>query len=309
MRYFKYICSSFSFRYSILLLISLPLLGLSSCIKDDFPNCNTTLLLQIKAVDVAGQDITASGEAGGAYVYVFDKKQRFIQQISVSAADIQDKTPIKIYHEGINDFSVLVWSNLNGKQLVDSLISGISIEKAFIRLKKNAEGYAQNPNDLFQGILQIKNNSNANSDVTLEQTITIQRKTALLNIMVKGLEVPPVNNYYFIIKGVTKDTYNFKGELVGDSIRYKQGGEFNTSNSQFISSPFSMYPIPAGSRLTILIYDGDNLIATAETNDKDGSNIVPIVGVTTNVLIDLRASLNVTIAVTNWQDIYHWVEW
>lgn len=307
MRYFKYINSVYSFRYNILMLISLSCF--SSCIKDDFPDCNTTLFLHIKAVDITEQDITSSGEAGGAIVYVFDENQHFIEHIQVSSADIQNKTPIKIFHKGISNFSVIVWSNLNGNQQADSLTGGVHIEQAFVRLKKNTESYALNPDDLFHGILNIKNNNHANSNVTIEETITIQRKTALLNIMVKGLPTQPTDNYYFVIKGAAKDSYNFKGELVGDSIRYRQGGEFNTSNSQFISSPFSMYPLQDSGRLTILIYDGDNLIATAETNDKDGSNIVPIVGVTTNVLIDLRSSLNVNIVVTNWDDIYHWLEW
>lgn len=307
MRYYKYISTICWFRYNILILISL--LCFSSCIKDDFPDCNTTLFLQIKAVNITGQDITSSGEAGGANVYVFDENQHFVEQIAISSTDIQNKTPIKIFHKGISNFSVIVWSNLNGRQQADSLTTGISMSQAFIQLKKNAEGYAQNPDDLFQGILNIENNKHANSNVTLEETVTIERKTALLNIMVKGLSNQPAHNYYFIIKGASKNTYNLKAELVGDSIRYRQSGEFNTSNSQFISAPFSMFPLPEGGRLTISIYDGENLIATAETNDKDGSNIVPIVGVTTNVLIDLRASLNVNIVVTDWADVYHWLEW
>lgn len=307
MSYSKYTHITTLYKYSILLLILL--LCLSSCIKDDFPNCNTTLFLQIKAVDATGVDITSSGEAGAAEVYIFDRNQRFIEQISVTSEDIKNKVPLKIFHKGTSNFTVVVWSNLNGNQQVDSLTIGTSIDQAFVQLKRSAEGYALNPDDLFQGILNIKNNSNASSDITIEDSITIQRKTALLNIMVKGLEFQNPNNYYFIIKGASKDTYNFKGELVGDSIRYKQNGEFNTSGTQFISSPFSLYPLPEGGRLTILIYNGENLIATAETNNKDGSNIVPIVGVTTNVLIDLRASLNVNIVVTDWEDIYHWFEW
>ncbi|WP_221409269.1 FimB/Mfa2 family fimbrial subunit [Dysgonomonas alginatilytica] len=292
--------------YSICTLLIL--LSFSACIKDDFPNCNTTLLLQIKAIDATGQDITASGEAGGAKLYVFDKNQRLIQQLPVSADDIQNRTRIQLLIKGTNSFSVVVWSNLNGNQQADSLANGISMNQAFVQLKKNAEGYAVNPDDLFFGILNM-NSSSANSDITLEDNITIQRKTAIVNIMVKGLDAQAANDYYFIIKGAKEDTYNFKGNLVGSPIDYKQSGEFNTSNTQFISSPFSMYPLSEGNSLTIYIYKGEELIATANTNNVNGGNIVPVEGVTTNVLIDVRSSLNVNIIVTDWNDVYHWFEW
>lgn len=292
------------------------LLSFSACIKDDFPNCNTTLFLQIKAVDASGQDITSSGEAGAAKIYVFDEKQRFIQQMTVSATDIQNKIRIPLYIKGVNSFSVVVWSNLNGNQQADSLANSISMDQALVQLKRNADGYAINPDDLFFGMTNVKA-SNTNADITIEDNITIQRKTALLNIMVKGLDAQLTrstdaqlaNNYYFIIKGTTKDAYNFKGELTGNPIEYKQYGEFNASNTQFISSPFRMFPLSEGNRLTISIYKGDELIATANKNDEDGSDIRPIVGVTSNVLIDLRAALKVNIIVTDWDSVYHWFEW
>ncbi|MBF0578138.1 FimB/Mfa2 family fimbrial subunit [Dysgonomonas sp. GY617] len=309
MRHLKYKISNQLFKYTLhSVIVLLVLLSFSACIKDDFPNCNTTLFLQINAINASGQDITASGETGEAKLYVFDQNQRLTQQMTVSVADIQNKTRIQLLIKGTNHFSIVVWSNLNGNQQADSLANGISMDQAFIQLKKNTEGYAINPDDLFFGILNIKG-SNTNTDITIENTITIQRKTALLNIMVKGLNAQFANDYYFIIGGTTKDAYNFKGNLVGSPIEYQQNGEFNASNTQFISSPFRVYPLADGNSLTIYIYKGDQLIATANTNDENGANIIPIVGVTTNVLIDLRASLNVNIIITNWEEVYHWFEW
>lgn len=299
-QWFKYIL------YSVLTLFSL--LSFMSCIKDDFTNCNTTLFLQIKAIDAAGQDITSSGETGSAQLYIFDQNQRFVQQVAVSASDIQNKIRIQLFIKGVNGFSVVAWSNLNGNQQADSLVTGITMEQALVKLRKNTEGYAVNPDDLFHGIFTT-NSSRSTTDISIENTITIERKTALVNILVKGLDAQSADDYYFIIKGTTKDTYNFKGNLTGNPIDHKQGGEFNASNTQFVSSPFSMYPLPEENKLTILIYKGDELIATAETNDENGSDIIPIAGITTNVLIDLRTSLTVTIRVTTWDDVYHWFDW
>ncbi|WP_165042286.1 FimB/Mfa2 family fimbrial subunit [Dysgonomonas sp. ZJ709] len=309
----KYLIFARKLKYcTILLFVSL---CFSACIYDDFPTCDTTLSMNIKAVNPAGQDITSSGEAGGAHVYIFDKNQRFVQEIAVSANDIQNKVPVKIFYKGRDSFSVVVWSNLNGKQEVSSLNEGISMDQALVQLKRDTEAYAQNPDDLFYGITNIKERT-ANADVTIEDNVTIHRKTALVNIMVKGLDAPVLassitkaaSDYHFIITGTKEDAYNFKGNLTGNSITYNQGGEFNDSNTQFISYPFTMYPLSDGNRLTIAIYKGDTLIAIAETNS-DGTDIIPIIGGTINILIDLRGSLTVNIKVTDWDNEYHWFEW
>jgi hypothetical protein len=288
----------------------------SSCIFEDLPTCNTTLLLQIKAVDVTGEDITSTGEAGGAQIYVFDKNQHFVEQVAVSNTDIQNRIPVRLFYKGRDSFSVIVWNNLNGNQQVSPMNEGITLEQALVQLKSDTDGYALNPDDLFYGITNIKAREAA-VDVTIEDSVTIQRKTALVNIMVKGLDAPvfasldtkaAASDYHFIITGTKEDAYNFRGTLTGNSITYNQGGEFNASNTLFISSPFTIYPLSDGNRLTISIYKSDTLIATAETNS-NGTSIIPIVGSTTNILIDLRGSLNINIIVTDWKDEYHWFEW
>lgn len=308
----RHLAYNISNRWVKYILYSVPalliLLSFSACIKDDLKNCNTTLLLQIKAINAAGQDITVGGEAGAVRLYVFDKDQRLIQQMYVSASDIQNKTRVRLLIKGTDSFSVVAWSNLNGNQQADSLTNGISMDRALVQLKRNAEGYAINPDDLFYGILNI-DSSNANSDITLEENLTIQRKTALVTIIVKGLDAGQDNDYYFVIRGARKDSYNFKGDLLGNAIDYKQNGKFNASNTQFISTPFRVYPLSDDYSLTIFIYRRENLIAVINKNDQDGSSIIPIAGVSTYVLIDLRASLNVGIVVTDWNDVYHWFEW
>lgn len=281
------------------------------CIKEDLSRCQTELLLQVTVVNANGDDITSTGEAGEIEVYLFDGNQLFVSRITASAEEVEHFTPITITYNVSSNFWVVVWSNLNGGQQVSPLVSGVTtMDEALVQLMRDEEEYARNPDDLFFGIKNI--GSEAITRAAGDNSIMIARKTALMNISVKGLDPLLADQYYLVISGAKEDAYNFKGILTGNPIEYRQSGRFDDSGELFVSDePFRIFPLSLGNRLTISIYAGDELITSVDTKS-DGSSIIPIVGRTNNILIDLTeqaATLTVNVEVTDWNNIYHWFEW
>lgn len=292
--------------------------SISSCVFEDTESCDTEIAikkttLSVSVFNAAGQNITTTGVAGDVHLFVFDDNQKFVDEIIVKSIEIQNNTPITIGYKDVTNYWVVAWGNLNSKQKVTQLTKGMSIEEGLVQLEKNVEGYAINPDDLFWGIQFCPSSqTKAGVDTKTENiTLEMRRMTARMAITVIGLN-PQLNDYRFIISGSNEDTYTFNGNLVGSPIAYKEDGMFDP-NSNFVSLlPFSMFPLTEGDYNTISIYQGNNLIVSVHTNSVNGANIVPIVGVTNNILIDLTGQLTemeATIKVSDWNTVHQWVEW
>lgn len=292
--------------------------NVSSCINEDLSNCNSKIdfVLRLKLVNAQGNDITQLRDVDDVILYIFDNNQKFLNQTTILANDVRNYVPVNLSYENTNDIWVVAWSNFKENQDVTPLTQGMSMQDALVKLKKNSEGFAVNPDDLFWGTIHLSQNDAVQLN-SVNQTINnlvLSRQVAQLNITVKGLD-PGYDDYYFIIGGSKEDTYNFEGKLRGNPIEYKQYGSFDAVTSLFHSAGFSMYPLSDGNSNTISIYRSGNLIASVNVNSEDGSHIVPIRGVMLNVLIDLtqpsggNVSIAVSIKVTKWDEYYHWVEW
>lgn len=299
-------------KYLILLLI-LPFL--SACIKSDPPNC-VRFSLNIKVLDINGDDITTLGDAGDVQLYIFDENLNYLDKINVSSEDIINKKQLDfLYRNNSSILWVVAWGNLNGNQniLPPIFSNSTQVNNALIQLKKGTNGHAINPDDLFAGTLQVCGQCNSNN------IITIERKTALMNLTAVGIpNNPVVQDYYFVIKGAEQDAYNFLIDLTGSAITYKQSASYlsakNTlkaAQSIITTNPFKVYPLSVGNRFVIEIYNGNNLIGVADKDDQ-GRDIVPVRGETVNILLNFSgaaAPLEVKIEVTNWNDLYQWVVW
>jgi hypothetical protein len=275
----------------------------SSCIKDDLSNCGVSL--RVKAINASGNDITATGQAGTVILYIFDNNKHFVEEKKISKQDVQNNIPVEFRGKSFTNYWVVVWSNLEDKQQVTDLKQGMLMKEALVQLKENAEAYAINPDDLFHGFSQIT--TSIQSQTAINNEVVISRKTALLNIVVRGLKLDQSDKYHFKINGASQNAYDFEGKLRGEGIEYKQNGEFNTQGTLFASYPFTVFDLIDGNSFSISIYRDDELLALVHTSS--GKPIIPQIGVTNNILIDLTTTLDATIKITDWDVMYYWFEW
>lgn len=274
------------------------------CIREDLSGCTSEFNLNIVAVNATGEDITETGEAGTVEVFVFDFNREFTENAVLPPAAVQRHIPYKYLYQHTADLWFVGWSNLNGAQDVTLPVEGSPKEDALIRLRRDGDGYAISPDDLFFGLKPF----NINPRIT-SADLVIARKTALMYLTVIGLNPSFGNRYTFIVSGAEDDTFDFAGNLRGSPVDYRQRGEFDTSNGSFHTfSAFRVFPLRAGVGFTISIYR-DGLLIAAVDADQDGNPIVPRVGETINVLIDLAAQLSVNVRVTDWDKTFQWLQW
>lgn len=260
--------------------------------------------LNIRALNAAGEDITETGEAGTVEIFVFDFNREFTENAALSPQAVQSHTPYRYFYQDAADLWFVGWSNLNGAQDVTIPVQGTPKEEAVVRLRRDEDLFAINPDDLFFGLKPF----NINPQIT-SADLVIGRKTASMYLAVIGLNPLFAGRYTFILRGAEDDAFDFAGNLTGEPIEYRQEGEFDIPTGIFHTlSGFRVFPLREGTGFTVSIYRDDLLIAAAST-DQDGNLIVPRVGVTTNVLIDLSAELIVNVIVTGWDKTFQWLLW
>lgn len=295
-------------------LILLPIFFVSSCIKTDTSDC-VCFSLNVKVLNADGEDITALGEAGDAQIFLFDENFNYVEKKNVSSEDIINEKQFSFrFRNSSSTFWVVVWSNLNGNQKMVPPIfwEETKIDEALIQMKRDPDGYAINPDDLFSGVLQVCGQCTSNN------TISIERKTALMNLSATGISNSVGQDYYFVLKGAKQDAYDFLLNLTGNPIIYRQTSSFFIQENQFeepqsviTTNPFTVFPLSTGERFVVEIYSGGVLIAVADTDDQ-GRDIIPIRGETINILLNFSGeagNLEVKVEVTDWDDIYKWFIW
>ncbi|GBU07270.1 hypothetical protein AwDysgo_06010 [Bacteroidales bacterium] len=280
-------------------------LFVSACCQEDFFDSKTDYLLHISVLNFWGENITTDGDAGDVNLFVFDQDYLYRDKLSISSESIKKDSAIRLTYNKTSNIWLITWSNLNGSQDLILKQAESFMQDASIKLKRDNEGYAINPDDLFYA----KNIISSPGSAT-EVAVSLKRKTAKIRIAVKGLT--QANDYYFIIDGCKEDAYSFDGESVGDSIKYRQYGVFNSDKSLFQTpDAFRIFPPSKGNKNSIALYKGTELIVLVDKTN-EASEIVPQAGATTNILIDLTKEdgiLGINVIVTSWDDYYEWVEW
>jgi len=116
--------------------------------------------------------------------------------------------------------------------------------------------------------------------------------------------------------------YDFEGSPQARDIEMKLQGVFNDGHDLITQKPFNMVHYPQagtdrsgeGRNAVINLWKAtggnDELLASAD-RDTSGRPIVPQAGKMLNVLIYFRddGSMEVTVIITGWDEVYQWNEW
>ena len=161
----------------------LPLLF--GCIREDRSDCfpvAETRFVVLKIVDEAtGQDITQTGEAGSAVLYLFSQGGRFVDRISVTRERIMKRAPIPLPDGTPGRCRAVVWANAGTGQRFHSPAAGSRIEDRAVSLIEEDDTFHHTPDDLFFGRARLGPTGEAASE-----EITLIRKNARIHITARG---------------------------------------------------------------------------------------------------------------------------
>ena len=163
------------------------------------------------------------------------------------------------------------------------------------------------PSDLMHGELTIENKTT--SGRAEDHIMKVSRMTASLNITLRGLQTLTGmdDENYLIIIHETYSRMDFGGNY-GDDPAYLCPPMTLAANKDFEVSMCRLFPAINGGGVTIDIYHNRDLIKSV-TTDGSGNPIVPIVGKTTNLLLNFESSVDVKVEVTGWGETVVWKEY
>ncbi len=304
------------------LLLAAPLtvllLALQSCIRENLDECDQEALLYVTVVDLlSGLDITDTEDVGDVDLFIFDPAESFVDHITVPKERLVAGDPIAIKHTDVRGLWVSAWGNLKDGQIVPLLDGNCTLTDGSITVKDGPDGYHLCPDDLFFGVKQVNLGQAGSRAVTIiREELPISRKNARMHLTVLGL--PDGTNeadYYFTVHGGYVG-YNFKGEPVAGENQIRQTGAFNQRREYATAEAFNIiHCLEGDNNITVNLYRqaagtrAPSLIASVNEDDQ-GVYIAPLAGQTTNVLIDLRgAEASVQIELTPWNEVYNWMTW
>ena len=294
----------------------LPLLF--GCIREDRSDCfpvAETRFVVLKIVDEAtGQDITQTGEAGSAVLYLFSQGGRFVDRISVTRERIMKRAPIPLPDGTPGRCRAVVWAKAGTGQRFHSPAAGSRIEDRAVSLIEEDDTFHHTPDDLFFGHARLAPVGAAGPEV-----ITLARKNARMRITVRGLDRRIPEDRYYLTVEIPNDGYDFVGNPTAGTARVRRTGAFHENGDFSTDEAFNLIHTdpavsPAGG-VTVNLYEkafgrsADRLIASV--TDDDGRPISLPAGRTVNLLIDLNEGegLSVYTEITPWEAIYQWDIW
>lgn len=300
--------------WQILCLLSFLLPG---CIREDRSAClpeEKERLVVLKVVDAAtGRDITESGEAGNAVLYLFSPEGVFTGQIPVDGEHIRNRWPIPLSCNGSGRSYVCVWTNAGNGQHFHSPSDERWIGGRAVSLTRNSGEYHGTPDDLFFGYMRLA----AEGGVGPEE-VTVMRKNARMHITVRGLDrTVSQERYYFTVR-TPNDGYDFAGNPSEGRATVCLSGEFDTAGDFSTPDAFNLIhtdPVSAGE-VSVCLYErvsvrtADRLVVSTIADD-GGRPISLPAGQTVNLLIDIREGTGVSIRmeITPWNEVYQWDVW
>lgn len=279
------------------------LLLLSGCIAENTDDCFKGIPLKVSLpADVPQETIQDMS------LYIFDDKDLLLDILPVNGME-----PVILNYPGIPTFHCVAMGNTqDGTMLVSPLKKGDPCSDGFISLKPSVstraeQGIFTSPSDLFYGELEIENNTTSNGGG--EHTIEVSRMTASMNITLRGLQDLTGTNdgNYSLVVRETSSRMDFNGNYGGPPASYSPAMTL-AANKDFEVSMFRLFPTAEGNGLTIDIYHNRSLLKSI-TADGSGKPIVPIVGKTTNLLLDFKASVDVEVEITGWGETVVWKEY
>ena len=292
---FRFIPGILYFMFTLLLL--------SGCIAENTDDCFKGIPLKVNLpADIPLETIK------DMTLYVFDDKDLLLDKITVNGIE-----PVNLKYPGIPTLHCVALCNTqDGTMLVSPLNTGDSCSDGFISLKpsvstKTEQSIFISPTDLFYGELEVENNTTSNHPEEL--IMNISRMTASMNITLRGLQRLTGTNDrdYSLVIHETSSRMDFNGKYAGPPAFYSPAMNLAT-NKDFEVSMFRLFPTTNGSGLTIDIYHNGSLLKSIKA-DGSGNPIVPVVGKTTNLLLNFEGSVGVDIEITAWGETVVWKEY
>ena len=288
----------------LLCLVALAV-SLTSCLKDDLDGCDDKHTLTVRAYDHAGTELSRR-EVEEVMLYVFDSDLCFVERINTHVG-----RTVTLNAPRGEEIHVVGWGNLDsGQQSYTQHEAGSHKDYHYVRLLPHTRvmSYSLSPADLFRGEITLSGESGG-SGGNSENTLPIHRETGSMAITVRGLITfaGHADHNYSIEVRETPSVVDFYGNLSGNKVAYRPTGSFTigASNEEYYVPPFNLLPEASGIRIDI--YHGTDLVTTI-SRDNAGDPIVVEKGKLTNVLVDFRTSLNVSVALTPWGEEQLWKE-
>lgn len=292
---FRFIPGILYFMFTVLLL--------SGCIAENTDDCFKGIPLKVNLPTGIPQETIKDMS-----IYVFDDKDLLLDILPVNSME-----PVILNYPGIPSLHCVTLCNTqDGTMLISPLKKGDPCSDGFISLKSSAPTRAEqsiftSPSDLFHGEIKIENNTT--SSHVEERIMGVSRMTASMNITLRGLQklTGTEDGNYSLVIHETNSRMDFSGNHGGSPASYSPAMTLATKKD-FEVSMFRHFPTTNGSGITIDIYHNRSLLKSI-TTDGSGNPIVPIVGKTTNLLLNFEGSVGVEIEITGWGETVVWKEY
>lgn len=274
----------------------------TGCIKEDLSDCNNAShTFTVRAYDSSGGELSQS-DVQDVALYIFNSSLCFVECI-----DAQIGQNVQVQIPGGEDIHIVAWGNLKGgSQKCTTPSVGDHKDVCFINLLPHTRSlnYSISPDDLFRGEITVSKEKQSG-----EKVLPIYRETGNMTIIVRNLKTFTGFNddNYAVEVRETHSIIDFYGNLSGDKVAYRPAGSFLTTNNreEYDVPPFNLMPEDTG--IYIDIYHNGGLVTTV-SQDGNGNPITVQKGKLTNVLIDLKATLNVSVSLTAWGEREMWKE-
>ena len=291
---------------------------LSGCIREDRGDCppeTEDRFVVLKIIDeTTGRDITETGEAGSAVLYLFYPEGYFVGRAFVTGEQIVRHAPVLLPVEALDRCHVSAWTNAGAGQLFHSPVQGSGIEERAVSLIEGEDAFHGTPDDLFFGRARLGPTGEAASE-----EITLIRKNARIHITARGLDRnTPEDLYYFTVE-IPDDGYDFAGNPISGTAHVHRTGTFRDNGDFSTDGTFNLvHTDEADSQadeVIVNLYErmsarsADRLLASV--TEVDGDRISLPAGRTLNLLIELNegGGLSIRMEITPWNEIYQWDIW
>lgn len=269
---------------------------ITGCVKENSSACPTIYFLNVKAyTTVGGAD--AMEDVNDVVLYLFDGNGFFIEEI---ATTVGLSVPIGIPPN--QSATIIAWGNLlEEKQARPALNVGDHIYSCSVDLiaASRASKFCLSPGDLFYGVLTLTKNDRMGSKI-----IPIYRCTGKMTITINGWEscFPDVaSEDLSIAVGESYGSLDFSCAGRGDKISLSPRGSSNGSDEYYVP-PFNMFQC---DNLTMVV-TAPGYSPVMVGRDDNGRNLSVAAGETTNVLLDLRFPVSVSVRTTDWRTVAVW---